>query len=102
SRVDVALGLPRRSLRALGPGGAGSADAVGGGPEAAGDRLLCQPARGQARRGRAGASPRHRGALHPRPGGVLPVKSPVTLPQDYFDDMYTASSDPWEFETRWY
>ncbi len=30
------------------------------------------------------------------------MKSPVTLPQDYFDDMYTASSDPWEFETRWY
>jgi SAM-dependent methyltransferase len=26
----------------------------------------------------------------------------VTVSQDYFDEMYTASSDPWEFETRWY
>jgi SAM-dependent methyltransferase len=26
----------------------------------------------------------------------------VTLPQGYFDELYAASPDPWEFETRWY
>jgi SAM-dependent methyltransferase len=26
----------------------------------------------------------------------------VTLSQGYFDDLYAASPDPWEFETRWY
>jgi SAM-dependent methyltransferase len=26
----------------------------------------------------------------------------VTLSQDYFDGLYAASPDPWEFETRWY
>jgi hypothetical protein len=30
------------------------------------------------------------------------VRPPVTLTQDYFDEMYAASPDPWEFETRWY
>ena len=24
------------------------------------------------------------------------------LPPDYFDKMYAAQSDPWDFETRWY
>jgi SAM-dependent methyltransferase len=26
----------------------------------------------------------------------------MTLSQGYFDDLYAASPDPWEFETRWY
>ena len=26
----------------------------------------------------------------------------MTVSQGYFDDLYTASPDPWEFETRWY
>ncbi len=26
----------------------------------------------------------------------------MTLQPDYFDELYAASPDPWEFETRWY
>jgi SAM-dependent methyltransferase len=26
----------------------------------------------------------------------------MTLPAEYFDQMYARSSDPWQFETRWY
>ena len=54
----------------------------------------------------AGAGPvlhsRHRRAFHPRPMRCFSGETPVTLPPDYFDELYAASPDPWEFETRWY
>ncbi len=30
------------------------------------------------------------------------MTAPVTLPAAYFDAMYQAAADPWEFEERWY
>ena len=99
--LDVALGQARRPAGALAAGLPGAAGAGGRGQQAIGHRGVHQPAHRPCG-GRAGASARDRGSLHPAAGGVAALTAPVTLPAGYFDAMYQAAVDPWGFEERWY